>query len=88
MRVTCKNPDCPRKGKRFIPKRAGALYCTDSCRVAAHRLRHAPKPNVWWRGKTPDLASWSRSLNADGTPALPNKELGQHLVEIAEREDG
>jgi hypothetical protein len=44
MRTTCKNPDCPRKGKPFLPKRAGAQYCTGACRIAAHRKRQAPPP--------------------------------------------
>src|SRR6266478_2026987 len=87
MRTTCKNPDCPRKGKRFVAERAGAQYCSTRCRVAAHRRRQAPQPSVQWWGKVPGLAKTSRSLNADGTPALSNEELGQHLVEIAERED-
>jgi hypothetical protein len=88
MRVTCKNPDCPRKGKRFIAKRAGAQYCSGRCRIAAHRLRHTRPPVTRWQGKIPGLAKTSRSLNADGTPALSNEELGRHLIEIADREDG
>jgi hypothetical protein len=46
MRITCKNPDCPRKGKPFVPKRAGAQYCTGACRIAAYRLRHKPLPSM------------------------------------------
>jgi hypothetical protein len=33
------------------------------------------------------VAKTSRAFNADGTPALSNEELGQHLLEIAKRDD-
>ena len=56
MRITCKNPDCPRKGKPFVPKRAGAQYCTGACRIAAYRLRHKPLPSTSWQRATLDCA--------------------------------
>lgn len=87
MRTTCKNPDCPRHGKAFIPKRAGALYCSTACRVAAHRKRQAPPPRTFWLGKSPGLGKSSRSFNSDGTPALSNAELGERLLEIADQGD-
>ena len=34
MRITCKNPDCPRKGKPFVPKRAGAQDSTAASSAA------------------------------------------------------
>jgi hypothetical protein len=88
MRITCKNPDCPRKGKPFMPKRAGAQYCTDACRVAAFRKRHRPSPRTWWLGKEPRFSTApSRMLNSDGTPALTRGELAERLLEIAETGD-
>ena len=90
MRVTCKNPDCPREGEPFVPKRAGAQYCTGRCRTAAYRQRHAPVPATWWDdGSAPRFSTApSRLLNPDGTPALTLGELAERLLEIAEGDDG
>jgi hypothetical protein len=85
MDTTCKNSNC---AKTFILKRAGAQYCSNACRVAAHRKRHAPLPVTFWTGDEPGLSPISRSLNADGTPALSNEELGARLIEIALQGDG
>lgn len=82
MYATCKH--CH---KRFSADRAGAQFCSGACRVAAHRKRLVPPPRVIWLGKSPRLSKTSRLLNSDGTPALSNAELGEHLLEIAERED-
>jgi hypothetical protein len=49
MRIICKNPDCPRKGRPFTPKRAGAQFCSVRCHVAAHRKQHKRAPAIWWR---------------------------------------
>ena len=89
MRITCKNPDCPRKGKPFVPKRAGAQYCTGACRIAAYRLRHKPLPSTsWWdHGKEPLSTAPSRAVNSDGTPALTRGELAERLLEIASGDD-
>jgi hypothetical protein len=89
MRITCKNPDCPRKGKPFVPKRAGAQYCTGACRIAAYRLRHKPLPSTsWWDGKEPRFSTApSRAVNSDGTPALTRGELAERLLEIASGDD-
>jgi hypothetical protein len=84
VRATCKN--CH---KRFIPVRASAEYCSGRCRVAAHRARHARPPATLWFGKEPRFSTApSRIVNADGTPALSRAELGERLIEIAERDDG
>ncbi len=45
-------------------------------------------PEVWWLGDESKFATSSRSRNSDGTPALSNEELAEHLLEIAEEEDG
>jgi hypothetical protein len=87
VRIACKNPDCPRKGKPFVPKRAGAQYCSGRCRVAAHRKHHAPLPVTQWWGKEPRLSTTSRAFNYDGTPALSRGELAERLLEIAEQGD-
>jgi hypothetical protein len=87
MRATCKNPECH---KRFSPVRAGAQYCSVRCRVAAHRKRHAPPPAIfWWNDEKgdPRLSTVSRTLNADGTPALSRAKLGEYLLVIAEEGD-
>ena len=72
MQITCKNPDCPRKGKPFVPKRAGPQYCSGRCRTAAYRKRHKRLPITWWYdGKEPSFSTApSRALNSDGTPSL------------------
>ena len=67
---------CKHCHKRFRSLRAGAPYCSDAHRVAAHRKRHAPVPSPRWLGKEPGLSKTSRSLNADRSPALSNQELG------------
>ena len=88
MRITCKNPDCPREGKPFVPKRAGAQFCSGLCRTAAYRKRQAPPPVTLWLGKEPSFSTApSRALNYDGTPALSRGELAERLLEIAERDD-
>jgi hypothetical protein len=28
MKVTCRNSECPRRGKPFVPQRASAQYCS------------------------------------------------------------
>jgi hypothetical protein len=88
--VVCKNPDCPRQGKPFVPQRAGAQYCSGRCRTAAHRKRYAPPPAIWWDdGKELRFsAAPSKTRNADGTPALTRGELAERLLEIASDEDG
>jgi hypothetical protein len=87
MRITCKNPDCPRQGKTFVPKRAGAQFCSGRCRTAAYRKRQAPLPRTrWWDGKEPRFASRG-TLNYDGTPALSRGELAERLIEIARGDD-
>ena len=89
MRITCKNPDCPREGKPFVPQRASAQYCSGACRVAAHRKRQARIPPTQWLGKIPQFsAAPSRTFNSDGTPTLTRGELGERLLEIASDEDG
>ena len=75
MKTTCKNPDCPRKGKPFIADRAGAQFCSVRCRVAAHRKRQTPPPVVIWSGITPGF----RKQKAD---------LAEQLLEIAREGDG
>ena len=88
MRITCKNPDCPREGKPFVPKRAGAQFCSGRCRTAAYRKRQAPPPVTLWLGKEPSFSTApSRVLNYDGTPALSRGELAERLLEIAQRDD-
>jgi hypothetical protein len=73
MRSICKNPEC---GKHFNHERAGARYCSDACRVAAHRKRQAPLPDTAWCGDTKHF----RSANA---------ELADRLCVIAvEADDG
>jgi hypothetical protein len=89
--VICKNPTCPRKGKPFRPQRAGAQYCGDACRMAAHRhrIRTAQPPEALWLGDVPQFSTRpSKLTNADGTPALTRGELAERLLEIAERDDG
>ena len=44
-------------------------------------------PAPVWLGKQPKLSARSRTFNADGTPALSNAELGEHLIEIARLAD-
>ena len=61
--------------------------CSLRCRVAAHRKRQQPLPVPVWLGKQPKLSARSRTFNADGTPALSNAELGEHLIEIARLAD-
>jgi hypothetical protein len=82
MRATCKH--CH---KTFSPERNGAQYCSGRCRTAAHRERQRPLPSVEWEARAPRLATFTRSLNADGTPALSNEELGTRLLELADRGD-
>jgi hypothetical protein len=43
---------------------------------------------VVWYGDSPILSPISRSINADGTPALSNAELGERLVGISIDADG
>ena len=75
MRITCKNPNCPRNGKPFVAERAGAQYCSVNCRVAAHRKRQAPLPAIeWYDGK--------RRI------PIPDDSLAARLLEIAGRGDG
>jgi hypothetical protein len=85
MRFTCKNPDC---GRQFVPQRAGGRYCSVRCRVAAHRKSRRLVPGTHWYGKTPRLAAISRTLNGDGTSALPRAELAEKLLELAREADG
>ena len=66
--------------------RRSVLLCRLPCRRASKR--HAPLPSTFWIGKEPALSPISRSLNADGTPALSNEEVGARLIEIAHRDDG
>jgi hypothetical protein len=88
MRVTCKNPECSRKGKPFVAQRASAQFCSDACRVAVHRKRHAPLPETrWYDGTEPTLSTASRMFNVDGTAALSRAELSKRLIEIASRDD-
>jgi hypothetical protein len=75
MRITCKNPDCPRDGKPFVPKRAGAQFCSGRCRTAAYRKRQAPPPVTLWLGKEPSFST------------APSRALNYRLLEIAERDD-
>jgi hypothetical protein len=88
MLSICKNPDCPREGKRFRHERAGALYCSGACRVAAHRKQHTSSPATEWLGKAAQLSKAVRSTHADGSPALSNEELGDRLIELAAQADG
>jgi hypothetical protein len=84
MRTTCKQCN-----KRFVPIRASAQYCSARCRVAAHRARTTPLPATLWYGKEPRFSTApSRTLNADGTPALTRAELAERLIEIAEDDGG
>jgi len=62
MRTTCKNPDCPRKGKPFKPERAGAQYCSVRCRVAVHRARRKPVPGPLWLGKVTKMRAVRQTL--------------------------
>jgi hypothetical protein len=89
LRIACKNPDCPRHGKPFTPQRAGAQYCSNACRTAAYRLRHAPAPVTWWReDNVPEFSTRpSRARNSDGTPALTRGELAKRLLRIATTDD-
>jgi hypothetical protein len=85
MRTICMNPACQ---KAFTPQRAGAQYCSGACRVAAHRQRQRPLPRPeWYDGKMPSFSTASRSLNADGTPALSRAALADCLLDIADGED-
>jgi hypothetical protein len=55
MEITCRNPAC---GNHFAAQRASARYCSDRCRVAAHRRRHLILPATsWYDGKTRRFAS-------------------------------
>jgi hypothetical protein len=84
MKTVCKNPTCPRKGKPFVPQRAGAQYCSGRCRIAAHRARLAPLPSTSWNdGKLQRFRNTSRTVNHDGTRALSRGELAERLLEIA-----
>src|SRR5262245_57468965 len=94
MRASCK-----RCGKRFqSKKRADAQYCSGRCRIAAHREQHEPPPlTFWYAGREPQLSDQPprrREYRRDGsyvmvtTEGLSNHELGEHLLEIAERDDG
>ncbi len=78
---------CKHCQERFTPQRAGAQYCSAACRTAAYRLRHQGPPRLYWIGSAPTLSSVSRTYNADGTLALSRHELGQRLLQIAERDD-
>jgi hypothetical protein len=71
MRATCRNSDC---GKSFTAMRAGARYCSGRCRMASHRKRQAPEPEVMW------LDGKRRRRNV-------TDELADHLIEIAQRDD-
>jgi len=76
MRIICKNPDCPRKGRPFTPKRAGAQFCSVRCRVAAHRKQHKRAPAIWWRDD-------KRRRERKGAQA----ELAERLLGIAWDDD-
>jgi hypothetical protein len=75
MEITCKNPECDRKGKPFTPKRAGAQFCSGRCRVAVHRARRKPAPAMHWFGIRPVLREAKRTL-------------ADQLKELARTEDG
>src|SRR5262245_17279721 len=75
MRTTCKNTRCPRNGKPFTPKRAGAQFCSVRCRVAVHRARLKPAPRTIWLGDVPKKREAKQTL------------AGQ-LEQIAHNEDG
>jgi hypothetical protein len=88
MKITCRNPECPRGGRPFVPQRASAQYCSVACRVAAHRRRQRTALPPIWLGERPRFSSApSRAFNADGTRALSRAELADRLVEIAQRDD-
>lgn len=70
-KVICKNPDCHRRGEPFMA-RSDAQYCSIRCRVAAHRMRQAPDPEVTWY---------------DGIRRRVKDESANHLLEIADRGD-
>jgi hypothetical protein len=80
-------PTCQSCGDSFTPLRAGAQYCSHACRTAAWRTRQQPPPDAFWIATTPELSSFSRSSNSDGSLALSNAELGDALVELAETAD-
>ena len=56
--------------------------------MAAFRGRQKPLPPTNWFGCEPRLTTISRTRNGDGTLALSRYELGERLLEIAERDDG
>jgi hypothetical protein len=87
VHVTCKNPTCPRDGKPFIARRASAEYCSTRCRTAAHRARNISPPPDTWFGDEPRLSATVKTVDADGSPALSRLELGERLIEIADRDD-
>ena len=88
MRITCKNPDCPRKGKPFVPNvraRSIALARAGSPPIVK---RHKPLPSTQWDGKEPRFSTApSRAVNTDGTPVLTRGELAERLLEIAREDD-
>jgi hypothetical protein len=67
MRTTCKTCD-----KSFKAQRAGAQYCSVTCRVAAYRARQAPAPGVLW---------------LDGQRRNVSDELTLRLLSIAQHDD-
>jgi hypothetical protein len=68
LRTTCKTCN-----GSFVPRRTGAQYCSAKCRVAAHRTRQKPEPEIVW---------------VDGKRRRLTDELAEHLLLIAERDDG
>jgi hypothetical protein len=76
MRTTCRHCHKP-----LIHVRADAQY-HPNCRVAAWRLRQVPPPAPRWLGHAPNFSSRPAP---DG--GLSREELGERLLEIAERED-
>jgi hypothetical protein len=79
---------CKRCHQTFTPERAGAQYCSPRCRVAAHRKRRLVVPSPRWLSPNREqLATISRTFNTDGTLALSEEELADHLLEIAQRDD-
>jgi hypothetical protein len=77
--VICKNPTCPRNGKPFRPQRAGARYCGDACRMAAHRHQQKTAQPPWtaWSG---DILHFSprpsRLTNYDGNVRFVARRAG------------
>src|SRR5262245_10218958 len=95
MLLLCKNPHCPRHGKRFKAERASRRFCCDACKMATHRSgKHKPVGRtIWVDMKALDTreprfsTAPSRVKNFDGTPALSLGELAAKLLEIAHEDD-